>query len=39
MGDLSGFTLTLVSQERIPPPFVLSTEVTNNADTDQITPN
>ena len=39
MGDLSGFTLTLVSQERIPPPFVLSTEVTNNADTDQTTPN
>ena len=39
MGDLSGFTLSLVSQERIPPPFVLSTEVTNNADTDQITPN
>lgn len=39
MGDLSGFTLTLVSQERIPPPFVLSTEVVNNSDTDQIAPN
>ncbi len=37
--DFSGFTLTLLSQERIPPPFVLATEVTNNADTDQISPN
>ena len=39
MGDLSGFSLTLVSQERIPPAFVLNTVVLNNTDLTQITPN
>lgn len=39
MGDLSGFTLTMVAQETAPPYFVTSTVVTDNADATQITPN
>jgi len=39
MGDLSGFTLTMVAQETAPPYFVTSTVVTGNASATQITPN
>ena len=39
MGDLSGFTLTLVAQETAPPYFVTDSVVTGNASATQITPN
>ena len=40
MGDLSGFTLVLTSQEKVPPPFLAdTTDVTGNLDTaDEINP-
>ena len=39
MGDLSGFTLTLVAQETAPPYFITGTVVTGDASATQITPN
>lgn len=39
MGDLSGFTLTLVAQETAPPYFVTASVVTGAASATQITPN
>ena len=39
MGDLSGFTLTMVAQETAPPYFVTASVVTGNASATQITPN
>ena len=39
MGDLSGFTLTLVAQETAPPYFITNTVVTGDASATQITPN
>ena len=39
MGDLSGFTLTLVSQETAPPYFITGSVVTGDASATQITPN
>ena len=39
MGDLSGFTLTLVAQETAPPYFITGSVVTGDASATQITPN
>ena len=39
MGDLSGFTLTMVEQETSPPFFITGTVVTGDASATQITPN
>lgn len=39
MGDLSGFTLTMVAQETAPPYFITGTVVTGDASATQITPN
>ena len=39
MGDLSGFTLTLVAQETAPPYFITGSVVTGDASVTQITPN
>ena len=39
MGDLSGFTLTMVAQETAPPYFVTGSVVTGDASATQITPN
>ena len=39
MGDLSGFTLTMVAQETSPPFFITGTVVTGDASATQITPN
>jgi hypothetical protein len=38
MGDLSGFSLTFVAQEKAPPYFVTSTVITNDASATQIDP-
>jgi hypothetical protein len=39
MGDLSGFTLTMVAQETAPPYFITGSVVTGDASATQITPN
>ena len=39
MGDLSGFTLTLVAQETAPPYFITGSVVTGDASATQISPN
>lgn len=39
MGDLSGFTLTLVAQETAPPYFITGSVVTGDASATQIAPN
>ena len=39
MGDLSGFTLTMVAQETAPPYFITASVVTGDASATQITPN
>jgi len=39
MGDLSGFTLSLVAQETAPPYFITGSVVTGDASATQITPN
>jgi hypothetical protein len=39
MGDLSGFTLTMVAQETAPPYFITGTVVIGDASATQITPN
>jgi len=39
MGDLSGFTLTMVAQETTPPYFITGSVVTGDASATQITPN
>ena len=39
MGDLSGFTLTLVAQETAPPYFITGSVVTGDASSTQIAPN
>jgi hypothetical protein len=39
MGDLSGFTLTLVAQETAPPYFITGSVVTGDASGTQIAPN
>jgi len=38
MGDLSGYSLTLVAQETAPPYFVTSTVITDDASATQINP-
>lgn len=38
MGDLSGYSLTVVGQETAPPYFVLSTVITDDASATQIDP-
>ena len=39
MGDLSGFTLTILAQETAPPYFITASVVTGDASATQITPN